>query len=200
MIQTVLSSLHLPLSLTANWLRQIQTEWGGNLNSDDTTDINAQLGHPSVGLLELIPATFAAYAGPYLHTPPLVNRGGGPVSEDPMAQIYAAIHYANAVYHGAAMDQIIGRGHGYDQGGLLPPGVSVAVDATGKPEMVTPMGGGGGPVSEATGQAICARLDRLISLASTAPATYAQALSGVAGLRGARFLRGLSNDLTAVIR
>ena len=190
MIQTVLSSLHLPLSLTANWLRQIQTESGGNLNAVNTTDINAQLGHPSVGLLQLIPATFAAYAGPYLHTPPLVNKGGGPVSEDPMAQIYAAIHYADSVYHGAAMDQIIGRGHGYDSGGLLPPGVSVAVNNTGKPEMVTPMGGGGGPMSESTGQAICARLDRLISLASTAPATYAQALSGVASRSASRGFYG----------
>lgn len=135
-IQTVLKHFGLPLSLTANWLRQIQTESGGNLNAVNRTDSNAQAGHPSVGLLQLIPGTFHAYAGPYVNTPPLVNYGGGTVSENPMAQIYAAIHYADVVYHGAAMDQIIGRGHGYDSGGWLMPGVTMAVNNTGKPERV----------------------------------------------------------------
>jgi Bacteriophage peptidoglycan hydrolase len=77
--------------------------------------------------------------------------------------------------------------HWYDQGGWLPPGVSMAVNNTGQPELVTPASGGGpGPMTETTGQAICARLDRLISLASSAPASYAQALSGVAGRSAAR--------------
>lgn len=64
-IQAVLASMGLSLSLTANWLRQIQTESGGNLNAVNLTDSNAQAGHPSVGLLQLIPATFAAFSGPY---------------------------------------------------------------------------------------------------------------------------------------
>jgi hypothetical protein len=119
MIQTVLRGLGLPLTLTSNWLRQIQSESGGNLNSVNRTDINAQQGHPSVGLLQLIPGTFHAYAGPYVNTPPLVNYGGGTVSLNPFAQIYAAIHYANAAYHGAAMDSVIGRGHGYANGGPI---------------------------------------------------------------------------------
>lgn len=151
-IQTVLKAMGLPLSLTANWLRQIQTESGGNLRAVNLTDSNAAAGHPSVGLLQLIPGTFAAYAGPYRNTPPLVNFGGGPVSEDPMAQIYAAIHYAAARYGGAAMGSVIGQGHGYrygglvgstyDKGGILPPW-KVGVNTSGKAEMVTPATGAG---------------------------------------------------------
>lgn len=142
-ITTVLRAMGLPLSLVGNWMSQIQTESGGNLRAVNLTDSNAQAGHPSVGLLQLIPATFAAYAGPYRNTPPLVNYGGGPVSEDPMAQIYAAIHYAAARYGGAGMASVIGHGHGYDRGGYLPTGWSMAYNGTGRPEPVIPAGGGG---------------------------------------------------------
>lgn len=140
-IQAVLRAMGLPLSLTANWLSQIQTESGGNLNAVNLTDSNAQAGHPSVGLLQLIPSTFAAYAGPYRSTPPLVNYGGGPVSLNAMAQIYAGIHYANARYDGS-MAAVIGHGHGYDQGGYLPTGLSLAYNGTGRPEPVGPAAGG----------------------------------------------------------
>lgn len=139
-IATVLSSMGLPLSLVPNWLRQIQTESGGNLNAVNLTDSNAQAGHPSVGLLQLIPGTFHAYAGPYVNTPPLVNYGGGTVSENAMAQIYAGIHYAAARYGGAAMASVIGQGHGYDRGGYLPPGLSLAYNGTGRPERIPPPG------------------------------------------------------------
>jgi hypothetical protein len=141
-IQAVLGAMGLPLSLTGNWLSQIQTESGGNLRAVNLTDSNAQAGHPSVGLLQLIPGTFHAYAGPYVNTPPLVNFGGGTVSENAMAQIYAGIHYAAARYGGAAMASVIGHGHGYDQGGYLPTGLSLAYNGTGKPEPVGPAAGG----------------------------------------------------------
>jgi len=142
-ITTVLNSLGLPLSLTGNWMSQIATESGGNLRAVNLTDSNAQAGHPSVGLLQLIPATFANFAGPYRNTPPLVNFGGGFVSEDPMAQIYAGIHYALARY-GTNMGAVIGHGHGYDNGGILKPGITLAVNGTGRDEYVTrtPPGGG----------------------------------------------------------
>ena len=135
-ITTVLRSMGLPLSLVGNWLSQIQTESGGNAQAVNRTDSNAQAGHPSVGILQLIPSTFATYAGPYLNTPPLVNMGGGLVSENIMAQIYAGIHYAAARYGGAAMASVIGHGHGYDTGGPLPPGVTTVVNSTGRDEWV----------------------------------------------------------------
>lgn len=115
-ITTVLKSMGLPLSLVSNWMTQIQTESGGNLAAVNHSDSNAAAGHPSVGLLQIIPSTFAAYAGPYRNTPPLVNEGGGTVSENAMAQIYAAIHYASAAYGGAGMANYIGHGHGYASG------------------------------------------------------------------------------------
>lgn len=115
-IAAVLKAFGLPASLLSNWLRQIATESGGQLNAVNRTDSNAAAGHPSVGLLQIIPGTFAAYAGPYRNTPPLVNYGGGTVSENPMAQIYAAINYARSVYGGAAMASVIGQGHGYAAG------------------------------------------------------------------------------------
>lgn len=136
-ITSVLNAMHLPLSLVPNWLRQIQTESGGNLGAVNLTDSNAQAGHPSVGLLQLIPATFAAYAGPYINTPPLVNHGGGFVSLNPMAQIYAAIHYAWARYDGS-MASVIGQGHGYDAGGLVDPGITIVHNKTKRPEYILP--------------------------------------------------------------
>jgi SLT domain-containing protein len=114
-IATVLRSLSLPLTLVGNWMSQIQTESGGSLTVVNRTDANALAGHPSVGLLQMIPGTFASYAGPYANMPPVVNMGGGPVSENPMAQIYAAIHYALSAY-GPGMGSVIGHGHGYSGG------------------------------------------------------------------------------------
>lgn len=117
-IATVLTAKGLPLSLVPNWLSQIQTESGGNLQAVNLTDSNAQAGHPSVGLLQIIPSTWAAFSGPYRNTPPLVNFGGGFVSENAFAQIYTAITYALARY-GTGMGAVIGHGHGYDRGGVV---------------------------------------------------------------------------------
>ena len=143
-IATVLTQLGMPLWLVPNWLRQIQTESGGSLTAVNRTDSNWLAGHPSVGLLQLIPSTFAAFSGPYRNTPPLVNFGGGFVSENPMAQIYAAIRYADTRYGGAAgMAAVIGHGHGYDRGGWLQPGLTLAYNGTGRPEQVIPPGRGG---------------------------------------------------------
>ncbi len=138
----------------------------------------------SVGLLQLIPSTFAAYAGPYRNTPPLVNEGGGPVSENAMAQIYAAIHYAAIAYDGAAMASVIGHGHGYDSGGWLPPGRSIAVNNTGQYERVTPPGGNG---TMTPGEmAICAKLDALIGVTGTQGTKFAGALNSMSASAGQR--------------
>ena len=149
-ISAVLKTLGLPASLLSNWLRQITTESGGSLTAVNESDSNAQAGHPSVGLLQIIPGTFAAYAGPYRNTPPLVNYGGGTVSENAMAQIYAAINYANSRY-GAGMASVIGQGHGYglggrvfDRGGTLKPGWNPPMyNATGRDEQLANVTGFG---------------------------------------------------------
>ena len=55
-------------------------------------DSNAKAGHPSQGLMQTIPSTFARWAGPY------ASRG----ITDPFANIYAGTNYAGHTY-GLAM-------------------------------------------------------------------------------------------------
>jgi hypothetical protein len=88
--------------------------------------------------MQVIQGTFDTYAGAY--------RGTGPfeygVSVNPMANIYAALNYGthNGRGFGTGPGQI-GSGHGYDQGGYLPTGWSMAYNGTGKPEPVGPAAG-----------------------------------------------------------
>jgi phage-related protein len=65
----------------------IQRESGGNPNAINLTDANALAGHPSQGLMQTIPSTFAAYAIPGL---------GG--ITNPIANIVAGIRYIEARY------------------------------------------------------------------------------------------------------
>ena len=65
------------------------------------------------------------------------------MSENPLANIYAGLHYAMSRY-GPGWRNVLGHGHGYDRGGWLPPGVSVAVNRTGRRERV--LGPGEAPV------------------------------------------------------
>lgn len=88
-------------------VRQIATESGGNVNAINNYDSNAQAGHPSQGLLQFIPSTFAA------------NNITGGNFLDPMAQIAAVLPYVIKKY-GMGPDgspNQIGRGVGYASGG-----------------------------------------------------------------------------------
>ncbi len=104
----------LPVSLADNVLYQMQTESGGNPNAVNNTDINAQEGHPSQGLMQVIPSTFAAYHWP----------GTSGNIRDPLANIAAAINYAKHVYGPNLANQYggIGSGHGYAAGGATSAG------------------------------------------------------------------------------
>jgi SLT domain-containing protein len=62
---------------------------------------------------------------------------------NPLANIYAGLNYATHRY-GAGWTSFLGQGHGYDRGGFLPTGLSLAYNGTGRPEMVIPGGRGGG--------------------------------------------------------
>jgi SLT domain-containing protein len=108
------------------WLRQIATESSGNPHArQGIVDINSIEGHPAEGLLQTIPSTFASYAFP----------GHGNIFNG-FDNMLAAIHYAKSRYGARGMLGVIGHGHGYDQGGWLMPGASLAVNGTGKPEAV----------------------------------------------------------------
>jgi hypothetical protein len=116
----------------AAWARRIMFESGGNWSAVNRWDSNWLAGHPSVGGAQVIRGTFAAYAGRF--------RGVGPflygVSINPYANSYAGANYAVRRYGSLqAVDPRV-RPRGYDQGGLLPPGLSLAYNGTGRPEPV----------------------------------------------------------------
>jgi phage-related protein len=128
---TVMQALrmeHLPLSLTRQVLYQIGTESGGNPQAINLTDINAQMGDPSKGLLQVIGSTFRAFHWP----------GTSWDIYNPLANIAAAINYARWRYGPRLMigGAGLGSGHGYDAGGWLLPGTTVAVNRTTQPELV----------------------------------------------------------------
>jgi hypothetical protein len=113
---TVLQALKmegLPSSLLGDVLYQMQTESGGNPMAQNNTDINAQLGTPSKGLMQVIAPTFD-----YWHWP-----GTSWNIFDPLANIAAAINYgAHGKGFGSGFGQI-GSGHGYAFGtGSAAPG------------------------------------------------------------------------------
>ncbi len=127
-----LGMLHLPSSLLPQVLYQMQTESGGNPNAINLTDINAQHGDPSRGLLQTIGSTFAAY-----HVP-----GTSSNIYDPLANIAAAINYAVHTYGPSLMrgGMGMGSGHGYALGtGGAAPGWAWVGERG--PELVNFMGG-----------------------------------------------------------
>ena len=112
-------------------IRQIQTESGGNPFADNPHDSNGMGGTQHVtGLLQFLPSTFNSN-----------NISGGGYT-DPNAQIAAALAYVTKRYgtDNAGAPLQIGRGVGYDSGGWLKPGVTHAVNNTGKPEAVFTQG------------------------------------------------------------
>lgn len=119
-----------PASEIGSLLAQMRTESGGNPTVVNTWDSNWVAGHPSVGLMQVIGGTYATYKdarfdkGPYEYG----------VSVDPLANITSAIRYTVAAYGNPA--SIWGKGHGYDSGGWLPPGLSLTYNGTRAPEAV----------------------------------------------------------------
>jgi hypothetical protein len=128
-VSKALTMLGLPQALSGQVLYQMQTESGGDPNAINLTDSNARKGDPSRGLLQTIGATFAQY-----HV-----KGTSENIYDPLANIAAAINYAMHKYGPTLMNvkgQGMGSGHGYDTGGWLPPGVTLAYNNTGKSERI----------------------------------------------------------------
>jgi len=127
-VALALRMLRLPAGLSRQVLYQMQTESGGNPNAINLWDINAKRGDPSRGLLQTTGGTFSAY-----HVP-----GTSLNIFDPLANIAAAINYAMHVYGPSLMrgGMGMGSGHGYDIGGWLPPGATLALNNTGKFERV----------------------------------------------------------------
>jgi TP901 family phage tail tape measure protein len=117
----------------ATWLplllQRMNQESGGNPAAVNLWDSNAAAGTPSVGLMQVIGPTYARYKDPRFDTGPYAYG----VSEDAMANITAAIRYTESTYGSLSA---WGQAGGYDSGGWLMPGATLAYNGTGKPERV----------------------------------------------------------------
>lgn len=128
-VKQALAMTGLPVSpaYVNAWLRQIATESGGNnrIVQGNIGDINNRTGNLARGLVQVIPPTFAAFHAP----------GHGDIFNG-LDNLLAGMRYAKSRYGAGNMLGVIGHGHGYDSGGYLPPGLTLAMNATGKPEPV----------------------------------------------------------------
>jgi hypothetical protein len=137
-VSSVLGQLGLPQEIGGKVLRRMNQESGGNPNVVNRWDSNWTAGHPSVGLMQVIGPTFRSNAGPYLGVGPYLYG----TSVDPTANTYAGVNYAGRRYgkgHGGFLGGVIygmDKPGGYDNGGDLPPGLSMVYNGTGKPENV----------------------------------------------------------------
>jgi SLT domain-containing protein len=135
MVAQVLAMLGQPAGLLPNVLRRMNQESGGNPAAINLSDINAQRGDPSKGLMQVISGTFNRWAGPFL------GRG----IWDPFANIYAGLNYA--IHRYPSLQYAMDKPGGYKDGGWLMPG-KLGYNETAQPEAVlnkrqlASMGGG----------------------------------------------------------
>ena len=135
----------IPASWLPGLLRIMMGESGGNPNAVNRTDSNARAGHPSQGLMQLIPSTYAANV-------PAQIRGWG--IRNPVANLAAAVNYIHRKYgsvyntpwfHGQTFYNEGGpviQPTLFDQGGVLSPGYTLALNNTGHNEYVSTGEGG----------------------------------------------------------
>ena len=93
------------------WVKQIDTESGGDPNAvqGNIGDVNNATGDLGKGLVMVIGSTFAANRDPSLPN----NQF------DPLANLVAGMNHAKS-YGIEGMLRVIGHGHGYARGGVLP--------------------------------------------------------------------------------
>lgn len=121
----------------ASWFQPLlglaRHESGGNPRAINNWDINARRGDPSRGLFQTIGATFRAYSLPGLKD--IYN---------PVHNAVAAIRYIKSRYGSIFRIPSYRGGNrfvgGYDAGGILPPGVTIAANNTGSNEVVAAQG------------------------------------------------------------
>lgn len=161
-ILRVLAMLGMPAALVGGVETLINRESGGNPRAINLWDSNARAGHPSQGLMQTIPGTFNAYAGPF-------RRLG---ITNPLANIYAGLNYIKHRYPSLGPIRP-GWSGGYDSGGLAV-GAGLLPKATVKPERVL------SPRQTEAFERLVARLPvtRIGTAAATAPGQGAQPYIG----------------------
>ena len=112
------------------WLKQIQTESGGNPNAvqGNIGDINNRTGDLAKGLVQVIGSTFNAYK----------FKGHGN-RMNPLDSLLAGMNYAKNRYGRNGMLNNIGKGRGYANGGLVRQHQFAEIAEGNKPEMVIPL-------------------------------------------------------------
>lgn len=112
-------------------LKQMQHESGGNPRAINNWDINAKLGHPSKGLMQVIQPTFDSYA----------VKGFNKDIYDPLSNMLASIRYTVSRY-GSLYAGWTARGYkGYAAGGFPEPYSIFAAGERGKAEILGTVGG-----------------------------------------------------------
>ena len=115
-----------PERYVENMLKQIMRESSGNpAIAQQITDVNGTGDDAGVGLLQIIPGTWAAYRDPEL---PDDRR-------DPFANMVGALRYVKSLYGDPNSIWPTAPGQGYDTGGMWPSGTA-GFNASGKPEAV----------------------------------------------------------------
>jgi hypothetical protein len=181
--QMILAVLAM-LGQSPSWLgtveRRMNQESGGNASIVNRWDSNWLAGHPSVGLMQVIAGTFAAYAGRYRNTGPFEYG----VSVDPTANTYAGLNYALHRYGSLAA---LNRPGGYGNGGTTTEDI-LGMGASGRAykfhagEEVTPTATVERQI--ALLEQILRKLGQLLESTDSAPAGFARVLNGTAGLAG----------------
>jgi SLT domain-containing protein len=126
-IAEALSILGFPQSYAAGIYQQIMTESGGNPRAvqHGYTDVNTLSGNLAQGIMQVIPPTFRAN---------MLPGHGDPFN--PVDNIIAGSRYAMNRYGAGWFSPGPQHSHGYDEGGLLMPGMTAALNQTGKPERI----------------------------------------------------------------
>lgn len=112
------------------WLNQIATESGGNPKAvqGNIGDINNKTGDLAKGLVQVIGATFRTYKFPGHN-----NRLNG------LDSLLAGMNYAKSRYGIKGMLSMIGKGHGYANGGIIRSHGLYEAGEHNKPEMIIPL-------------------------------------------------------------
>lgn len=110
-------------ALVGSVLRRMQQESTGDPNAINDWDSNALAGWPTKGLMQMRDDTFLANADP-----------GYTNIWDPEDNLRSSLNYAMNEY--GSISAAYDRAGGYDQGGVLKEGITMAVNASGKPEAI----------------------------------------------------------------